>query len=100
MKIGKSEIDAVLCKDDSSMVDILKNGNVIRRTKVTNWKKQEVYDNKNNGVGLIVEMKMPIAGTFYAFCTEKECRIRKALGTALEAMPITIAKKKQILKTF
>lgn len=100
MKIGKIEIDAIINKDNSSMIDIIKNGEVVRRTKITNWKKQEVYDAKGKGVGLIVEMRLPIAGAFYAFYTEKSCGLRRSLGNVLEAMPITIAKKKQILKSF
>ena len=100
MKIGKIEVDANVNKDDTSFIDIVKNGEVVRRTKVVSWKKQEVYDAKYNGAGLIIEMKTPMAGTFYAFYTSKDEGLCRSVNTALSAMPILESKKKQILKNF
>jgi hypothetical protein len=100
MRINKTEIDAIVNKDDTSMIDIVKNGEVVRRTKVLSWKKQEVYDAKYNGAALIVQMKTPLAGTVYAWYTAKDSGLCISPMTPVSVLSITEAKKREIVKNF
>lgn len=100
MRLNKTEIDAIVNKDDTSMIDIIKNGEVVRRTKVLSWKKQEVYDAKYNGAALIVQMKTPLAGIVYAWYTAKDSGLCISPMTPVSTLSITEAKKREIVKNF